>query len=258
MENQPLIFAPLAQTPENIWVVLSNFIERWYAFDIPIFDCEQDVQELEKSLNITFPASFREYYTLCRRILSIDMDSSEEVSFFHTIFGDTLRIEQMIGVEATLIMMNNNMDFYWAYQHAELAQPNPAIHGYDFNMDNQIFTYYKKIFPSIASFTLHQVVSNLYMGNVGGFALETKDKTTATTLLKNFFTHQYTFEGFEIFESPEGFAFLSKHPYREDELSYYVCLHLWKEIPKKTLSKHKTLPDLVQQSFNPYGIFSIS
>lgn len=251
-------FPVFTHTPDNIsqkWQLIRKFVEQWNNITIPALDFNEDILEIEDKLKVKLPDSFKNYITLSKQLLSLEMKypNGEKSNAYSILFRDCFVVEKIKNQDAISLMIQGENDYYWAVKIDDLQFENPPVHGYilDYeNPNNDKFDYSEQTHLTITAFTIGHLLSYIHRNSGFGGDFENEN---LTNLLNSCFTNITTFDGIKIYETKNIIAF---YQYNLDYayLKYDLSVHLWRDFKVHDIPKN--IIELSKERNWCYGIFN--
>jgi hypothetical protein len=152
------------------WDGIYKFLEGWRGKPFRPEPADQRIAEIEFSLELTLPASMREW-------ISLAVEHEEIADCF--IWRDRLSIEKLDEHDAVSLLLQGEGDVYWAVKARDLAQPDPSVgvyfqdHGFHDPADPRRarFTAGGACARHVSHFAFHYLLG-YFRGAGGGFSAD--------------------------------------------------------------------------------------
>jgi uncharacterized protein (TIGR02996 family) len=201
-DSQPLFSHGVPDGWKERWRLIREYVERWY--QIPLPDVGGRTDEIIKAqflLGRTLPASVREWVAFAHDVRR-DRDH-------HVVLRDLYQMVELNGLSAVSLLLQCEGDYHWAVRHRDLAVPDPPVHGFHWDFENEpdeeeSFAFVPDRANPIAR-TLTAWVLEYAMaytrGGAGGFNTDVADATRLIHDLTTTFPVNCRFGKTEIFEA---------------------------------------------------------
>jgi hypothetical protein len=118
-----------------------------------------------------------------------------------------VRLIPELGVVS--LMMQGEEDFIWAVKQEETEEPDPAVHGYQFDYETEEFTYLAPLSGRVTDWCLGHL--RVYLSGEGfwSFGAGLKDGAEESALLDDLgarFSRQFRLGNHYVFEADQGLA----------------------------------------------------
>ncbi len=174
-----------------------RLIREWHEVDLTwqVSDYDEPLAELEASIGMSLPASFREWYCFLQAMLKTDQ----------WIFRDSYSIKFDEGIQALTLLIQGESDYYWAVKKENLSLPDPPVDGYllDYEVKPVAFSWDKGWSSRLSWFAIKYILDyqDLFTGT-GGYNSWNFDKASALADFTDAFGPPARIEDYLVFELP--------------------------------------------------------
>ena len=126
---QPLFAHGVPDGWKERWRLIREFTDRWHRLPLGDIGGRPDViRETEARLRRELPPSLREWVAFAHDV--------RRRSDFHAVLRDVYQMEELDGHSAVSLLLQGEGDYHWAVRHTDFSLPDPPIHGFHWDFDN--------------------------------------------------------------------------------------------------------------------------
>lgn len=215
------------------WRLIREFTERWHQRSLgDVGGRTEEIAEVDRHLGRTLPASVREWVAFAHDV--------RQSPHYIDVLRDVCEIEELNGLSAVSLVVLCERNYRWAVRHADLAQPDPPVHGflsvYDDNPDDETDETFvpderNPIAPTVTAFAWDYVMAYTH-GAGGEFLGDVQEPAQLLRDLKAAFPVQSNFDGMQIFEDDNIIVRLSTSIWSQDP---QFCVKVAKPLPAEAI-----------------------
>jgi hypothetical protein len=200
---------------KETWEIIGRLVSEWHGVDLKwqVSDYQDPLAELEASIGMALPASFREWYCFLQTMLKTDQ----------WIFRDSYSIQFDEQLQALTLLIQGESDYYWAVKKENLSLPDPPVDGYLLDYDINAFRWDKVCSSRLSWFAVKYILDyhDSFTG-VGGYNAWNFDKEKALADFTNVFGTPTQIEDYLLFELPGVLAVITDNQMFSDAATLSV------------------------------------
>jgi len=206
------------------WRAIREFVERWN--DLPMPDVggrPDEIRATESRLGQVLPPSVREWVAFAHDI--------RQTKGHHVVLRDVYQMSALPGHPAISLLLQAEGDYHWAVREADLGHPDPPVHGYHWDYENDDETRFvpsetNPTASTVTEFVLGYVSS--YLRETGGsFGADISDPEGLTRDLVAAFPVRTRYGVTDVYEGDGVLAFLNHWAGRT-----YLTVNVRRPIPR--------------------------
>ena len=204
------------------WQVLREFIHRWHQIELKLVGARSALVEQEEAkLNLQLPSSLREWIGFSEELLKQNK--------FSKILRDNYEVVRLKEHRAISLMLQAEGDYYWAVSEDNLSLEDPPVDGYLLDYDTEKFGFFMRESDRLTSFVLEHMSDFLRV--TGGTFVVDLDLESRDRLLDEMqasFTVYARWDSLNIFESENILAIV--FPNKLEPEQYILKVLLWRSL----------------------------
>lgn len=209
------------------WRLIREFTDRWHRRPLPdVGGRAEEVRQTEAVLGRPLPPSLREWVAFAH-----DVRVSPN---YHDVLRDVYQMCELEGTSSISLLLQAEGDYHWAVRHADLAIPDPPVHGFHsyYESDHETTVVPDRANPlaaTVTSFALSYVM-DYAGGEGGGFGTDVSDPEELIRNLEATFPVRCRIDRTEIFETDNIHVRLHHWTSRE-----YLVVAVFKPTPREAI-----------------------
>jgi uncharacterized protein (TIGR02996 family) len=197
-DYQPIFRHGVPEGWKERWRLIREFMDRWCQQTLPdVGGRVEEIRAAEIRLGRTLPPSVREWIAFAHDVRRADN--------YHDVLRDVYQMRELDGLSAVSLLLQAEGDYHWAVRHTDLALPDPPVHGFHWDFENNDEDTFvpdeaNPIARTLTSFALGYVLAYT-RGEGGGFGTDVHESAELVRALENTFAVRSKFEETEFFEA---------------------------------------------------------